>query len=81
MRVSVCTRYSDKREGKAEVLKERVEFHEENKMVKLNGLEEDAMKIYKVYNPIFRAKLAIQYEKLDPTPEFPGFHDQPYRGD
>ncbi|CAN1258604.1 MLP-like protein 328, partial [Linum perenne] len=66
-------------EGKAEVFKERVEFDEQKKIVKLNGLEGDVMKIYKVYNPIFElvssesgggggvAKLAIEYEKLDPS--------------
>ncbi|CAN1747903.1 MLP-like protein 328 [Linum perenne] len=68
-------------EGKTEVFKERVEFDEKNKIVKLNGLEGDLMKVYKVYNSIFEfvsksggggsgggggvAKLAIEYEKLD----------------
>ncbi|CAN1747909.1 MLP-like protein 328 [Linum perenne] len=64
-------------EGKTEVFKERVEFDEKNKIVKLNGLEGDLMKVYKVYNSIFEfvsksggggvAKLAIEYEKLDPS--------------
>ncbi|CAL1386846.1 unnamed protein product [Linum trigynum] len=67
-------------EGKIEVFKEKVEFDDAKKTVKLNGLEGDAMKIYKVYNPIFEfvdgagaggkqgvAKLAIEYEKLDPS--------------
>ncbi|CAN1747912.1 MLP-like protein 328 [Linum perenne] len=40
-------------EGKTEVFKERVEFDEKNKIVKLNGLEGDLMKVYKVYNSIF----------------------------
>ncbi|CAN1258593.1 MLP-like protein 328 [Linum perenne] len=65
-------------EGKAEVFKERVEFDEQNKIIKLNGLEGDVMKIYKVFNPIFElvssengyggvAKLSIEYEKVDPS--------------
>ncbi|CAN0908713.1 MLP-like protein 328 [Linum grandiflorum] len=63
-------------EGKTEVFKERVESDEQNKIVKLNGLEGDLMKIYRVYNSIFQfvsktggdggvAKLSIEYEKLD----------------
>ncbi|CAN1747899.1 MLP-like protein 328 [Linum perenne] len=65
-------------EGKAEVFKERVEFDEPNRIIKLNGLEGDVMKIYKVFNPIFElvssekgdggvAKLSIEYEKMDPS--------------
>ncbi|CAN1747905.1 MLP-like protein 329 [Linum perenne] len=65
-------------EGKAEVFKKRVEFDEQNKIVKHNGLERDVMKVYKVYKSIFEfvsksgggggvAKLAIEYEKVDPS--------------
>ncbi|CAN0908716.1 MLP-like protein 328 [Linum grandiflorum] len=63
-------------EGKEEMLKERVEFDDGKKTMKVHGLEGDVMKLYKVYNGIFEfvsedngdgvAKLTIEYEKLDP---------------
>lgn len=58
------------------MFKERIEIDEENKIVKLIGLEGDVFKFYKVYNGIWHitpkpegcsAKLTIEYEKLDET--------------
>ncbi|KAF2316788.1 hypothetical protein GH714_042129 [Hevea brasiliensis] len=67
--------YDDKTaEGKAGVFKEKVEIDEENKIIKLIGLEGDVFKLYKVYNGIWHltpkgqgslAKLTLEYEKLN----------------
>ncbi|KAJ6903182.1 MLP-like protein 28 [Populus alba x Populus x berolinensis] len=66
--------------GKAGVFKEEVSFDDENKIITLNGLEGDVMKIYKVYRPIWQltpkgsgclAKLTIEYEKLHPEVPVP----------
>ncbi|CAN1174467.1 MLP-like protein 328 [Linum perenne] len=64
-------------EGKEQTLKERVEFDDANKIMTVNGLEGDVMKLYKVYKGIFEfiskgngdgvVKAAIEYEKLDPS--------------
>ncbi|CAI0442272.1 unnamed protein product [Linum tenue] len=64
-------------EGKMEVFKERVEYDDANRIMKLNGLEGDVMKLYKVYTSIYEfvaggggngvAKLSIEYEKRDPS--------------
>ncbi|CAL1386838.1 unnamed protein product [Linum trigynum] len=66
-------------EGKMEVLKERVEYDDDKRIMKLNGLEGDVMKLYKVYTSIYEfvaggegkkqgvAKLSIEYEKRDPS--------------
>ncbi|CAL1374014.1 unnamed protein product [Linum trigynum] len=74
-------------EGKLEVFKERVEYDDAKRTMKLNGLEGDVMKLYKVYNVIFEfvakeddngegkqqgvAKLTIEYEKLKPDVPLP----------
>ncbi|CAI0442275.1 unnamed protein product [Linum tenue] len=59
-----------------EVFKERVEYDDANRIMKLNGLEGDVMKLYKVYTSIYEfvgkkkqgvAKLSIEYEKRDPS--------------
>ncbi|KDP38074.1 hypothetical protein JCGZ_04717 [Jatropha curcas] len=59
-------------DGKPGVFKERVDVDEENKIVKLTGLEGDVFKLYKVYNGIWHvkpkgqgtlAKLTLEYEK------------------
>ncbi|KAJ9153085.1 hypothetical protein P3X46_026569 [Hevea brasiliensis] len=67
-------------DGKPGVFKERIEIDEENKIVKLIGLDGDVFKIYKVYNGIWHAtpkgegslaKLTLEYEKLNETAPAP----------
>ncbi|XP_065854855.1 MLP-like protein 328 [Euphorbia lathyris] len=69
-------------DGKQEVFKERVEVEEDKKLVRLTGLEGDVLKIYKVYKSTwhiipkgdgYTAKIAIEYEKLNP--EVPAPHN------
>ncbi|KAJ4833369.1 hypothetical protein Tsubulata_045570, partial [Turnera subulata] len=67
--------------GKRETFKEKVEVDEANMTVKLIGLEGDPMKIYKVFNPMYKvepkgqgtlATLSIEYEKVNenvPNPD------------
>ncbi|KAJ4849873.1 hypothetical protein Tsubulata_045308 [Turnera subulata] len=67
--------------GKRESLKERVELDEANKIIKFTVLEGDVMKMYKVFNPIYKleakgqgtlATLVIEYEKVNedvPNPD------------
>ncbi|KAJ6429878.1 hypothetical protein OIU84_021313 [Salix udensis] len=66
--------------GKPGVFKEEVSFDDENKIIALNGLEGDVMKIYKVYKPNWKltpkgsgclAELTIEYEKLHPDVPIP----------
>ncbi|EEF37413.1 MLP-like protein 328 [Ricinus communis] len=67
-------------EGKPGKLKERAELDEENKIVKLIGLEGDVFEHYKVYNPIWHPKpknegslvtVAIEYEKRNSSVPVP----------
>ncbi|KAJ6726243.1 LATEX PROTEIN putative-RELATED [Salix purpurea] len=66
--------------GKPGVFKEEVSFDDENKIIALNGLEGDVMKIYKVYKATWKltpkgsgclAELTIEYEKLHPDVPIP----------
>ncbi|CAL1386241.1 unnamed protein product [Linum trigynum] len=70
-------------DGKPEVLKEKMLFDDEKKLVTLIGLEGDAMKLYKVYTAKFEIKpkdvagggsgngsivsITVEYEKLNPS--------------
>lgn len=68
-------------DGKAEVLKERVEFDDEKLKVTLIGLEGDAFNHYKTFKPIYQivpkgpecslAVLTLEYEKLNDDSPYP----------
>ncbi|GMN19927.1 hypothetical protein TIFTF001_039932 [Ficus carica] len=68
-------------DGKEETFKERLEFDDATKTIKLVGLEGDVFKHYKTFTPIYElapkgqgsvAKATIEYEKLSedvPAPD------------
>ncbi|PON66662.1 Major latex protein domain containing protein [Trema orientale] len=70
-----------KLDGNDETFKERVEFDDETKTVRLVGLEGDVFKYYKSFTPVYQlipkgegslVKSSIEYEKLSedvPAPD------------
>ncbi|EXB23151.1 MLP-like protein 329 [Morus notabilis] len=68
-------------DGRAETFKEKLEFDDETKTIRLVGLEGDVFKHYKSFTPIYEltpkgnggvAKTVIEYEKLSedvPAPD------------
>ncbi|XP_023551289.1 MLP-like protein 329 [Cucurbita pepo subsp. pepo] len=68
-------------DGKSEIFKERVEFHDEKFTVVLVGLEGDVFNHYKTFKPVYQvvpkgpshclAVLTIEYEKLDDGSPYP----------
>ena len=68
-------------DGREETIKERLEFDDETKTIKLVGLEGDVFKQYKSFVPIYEltpkgegclAKTIVEYEKLNenvPAPD------------
>ena len=68
-------------DGKAEVFKEQVEFHDDKLLIILVGLEGDVFNHYKSFKPAYQvvpkgpnhcqAILTIEYEKLNDGSSYP----------